>query len=70
MMSGSTKKEDRKFILEVIQVYRNLPALWKIKSDEYSDRNKLESYEILHIKYQERFPEVTIDDVEKKIYCD
>ena len=32
--------EERKFILEVIEVYRSLPALWNVKSKDYSNRTK------------------------------
>ncbi|XP_064107222.1 uncharacterized protein LOC135216112 isoform X1 [Macrobrachium nipponense] len=67
-MSAAAKKGERKFVREFIEAYRNLPALWKTKSDEYSDRNKKsESYETLLRKYQEKYPEATTDDVKKKI---
>ena len=33
-------REDRDFILECLEVYQSLPALWRIKSDEYSNRVK------------------------------
>lgn len=38
---------------EFVKVYRNLPALWKVESDDYSDRNKkLKSQETLQQKYE------------------
>jgi hypothetical protein len=47
-----SKEEERKFLLECIEVYRNLPALWKVKSKEYSDRNKKDAaYGTLLAKY-------------------
>ena len=62
------KQEDRNFILVWIQVYRELPALWKVKSKEYNDRNKKnEAYEILLAKYRERYPHATKEDAKKKI---
>jgi len=33
-------KEDRKFILECIEVYDSLPGLWNVKSKDYSNRIK------------------------------
>lgn len=31
---------NREFTTELINLYRSLPALWKIKCKDYSDRNK------------------------------
>jgi hypothetical protein len=33
-------KDERKFILECIEVYHPLPALWNVKSKDYSNRMK------------------------------
>ena len=33
-------KHEKKFHLELIDVYRSLPQLWNVKSNCYSDRNK------------------------------
>jgi hypothetical protein len=39
MIMATTAKEDqRKFILECIEVYHSLPALWNVKSKDYSNR--------------------------------
>lgn len=44
----------REFISEFINMYQSLPCLWKIKSKEYSDRNKKnEAYEKLVEKLKE-----------------
>ncbi|KAK8392484.1 hypothetical protein O3P69_014686 [Scylla paramamosain] len=50
----SAKKEaEKKFLIEVLGVYRTLPALWRIKSDDYSNRaKKAEAYDILLQKYR------------------
>ncbi|KAK7079798.1 hypothetical protein SK128_016389, partial [Halocaridina rubra] len=65
-MSAQTQ-EDRQFITECIQVYRQLPALWKVKSEEYRDRNKKkESYDILIRKFRERCPQADRETVKKK----
>lgn len=66
-MSSSERNEERNFILECIQVYRDHSALWEIKSHDYMDRNKKNhAYDVLLKKYQERFPTATLDDVKKK----
>jgi hypothetical protein len=37
-MATTTKEDERKFILECIEVYHSLPALWNVKSKDYSNR--------------------------------
>ncbi|XP_055910563.1 uncharacterized protein LOC129944929 [Eupeodes corollae] len=60
--------EDTNFMLELIEVYRSLPVLWNIKSKEYSNRYlKNEQYEMLLLKYKEKYPEATKKDVTQKI---
>jgi len=67
-MSSYERNEERNFILECIQVYRDHSALWEIKSDDYMDRNKKNhAYDVLLKKYQERFPTATLDDVKKNL---
>ncbi|XP_055844806.1 uncharacterized protein LOC129911143 isoform X3 [Episyrphus balteatus] len=59
---------DKNFILEFIQVYRSLPALWNVKSRDYSNRNlKNEQYETLLKKYNEKYPEATKKELSQKI---
>ena len=66
-MIMSEKEEDRCFQLECIDVYRQLPALWKVKSDDYSDRKKKDAaYAVLVEKFKEKYPNYTRDDVIKK----
>ena len=61
-------KEEKKFLLELIDVYRSLPALWQIKSNEYSERQKRDSaYETLLIKYREYYKEGTKDELKIKL---
>ena len=56
------------FIFEFIEVYRNLPALWQVKSKLYSNRlGKNEQYEILLNKYKEKYPNADRKDVAQKI---
>lgn len=51
-MAEKKKESERKMMMEIIDVYRSLSALWKIKSDEYSDREKkADAYKILYGKY-------------------
>ena len=64
----SVKEEDRAFPLECIDVYRTLPALWKVKSDDYSNRQKKHAaYAVLIEKFKEKYPNYTKEDVKKKI---
>lgn len=66
-MDKSTKENERKFILECIDVYRELPCLWKITSADYSNRSKKEAaYSTLLSKYQERYENATKEDVKRK----
>ena len=61
-------KEEKKFLLELIDVYRNLPSLWKIKSKDYGDRNiKDRDYETLLIEYREYYKEGTKEELKKKL---
>lgn len=66
-MATKGKDDERKFILECIEVYRSLPALWDIKSKEYSNRNKKnEQYEQLLRKYREYYPDADKSQLVKK----
>ncbi|KAF7269012.1 hypothetical protein GWI33_017933 [Rhynchophorus ferrugineus] len=62
------KKAEKQFIAECIEVYRGLPALWDVKSKDYSNRaKKREQYDVLIGKYREKFPDADIQEVVKKI---
>ena len=37
-MAMKAKEDERKFILDCIEVYHSLPALWNVKSKNYSSR--------------------------------
>lgn len=64
----AAKENDKVFILEFIEVYRGLPALWDIKSKDYTNRAKKgEQYEVLLEKYREKHPEADKQEVVKKI---
>jgi hypothetical protein len=39
-MATKPKEDERKFILECIEVYHSLPALLNVKSKDYSNRIK------------------------------
>lgn len=58
----------REFFTEFIELYRNFPCLWKVKSSEYSDREKKnQAYAVLVNKFQEVDRAATKDTVTKKI---
>jgi hypothetical protein len=39
-MAMKAKEDERKLILECIEVYHSLPGLWNVKSKDYSNRMK------------------------------
>nr|CAD7198312.1 unnamed protein product [Timema douglasi] len=48
-------------------LYQSLPVLWKVKSDDYMDRDKkAQVYEKLLELYHERYPKATREDLAKK----
>jgi hypothetical protein len=67
-MAGKQKiSKERDFIMECIHLYRELPALWNVKSKQCHNRDKKNSaYETLLVKYKEMYPDATKDDVKKK----
>lgn len=68
LFTMGTKAEDRIFISEFIDVYHSLPALWDVKSKDYSNRfKKNEQYDQLLEKYRENFPNADKQEVIKKI---
>lgn len=65
---SSKKESEKQFLIQLIEVYRNLPALWQIKSDDYHNRNKkIECYKVLFSKYQEFYKDQSMEDLKKKI---
>lgn len=61
------REESQNFILEFIEVYRSLPALWDIRSKEYANRDiKNSQYSTLLSKYKEFYPDCDKAAVVKK----
>lgn len=59
---------DKRFWCEFIDLYKQHPCLWNIKSKEYSNRNmKSEAYDVLVKKLREKEESATRDTVTKKI---
>ena len=53
---------------EFIEIYKSEPCLWKVKSDDYHNRDKRNAaYKKLIEKLQEIQPEANLDMVKKKI---
>jgi hypothetical protein len=64
------QKKKKKIILECIEVYHSLPALWNIKSKDYINRvKKMNKYEHLFHKYIERLPDADKIQLIKKFNC-
>ncbi|XP_067637747.1 zinc finger protein 846-like isoform X2 [Eurosta solidaginis] len=62
------KNAKKKFTLDLIYLYRNLPALWNINSEAFKNLPlQNEQLEILLTKYRERYPNATKEDVKKKM---
>ncbi|XP_077109879.1 uncharacterized protein LOC143766243 isoform X2 [Ranitomeya variabilis] len=60
----------QEFVRALIDMYRSLPCLWKIKSADYSNRYKRKAaYEKLEALYKQHHPTETVDEniVRKKI---
>lgn len=61
-------KKNVENITEFIDIYKSKPCLWKVKCDEYHDRDKRNAaYKKLLEKLQEIESEATVDVVKKKI---
>jgi hypothetical protein len=66
-MATKPKGDKTKFILECIEVYHSLPALWIVKSKNYSNKmEKNEQCEHLPRKYIERCPDADKNQLIKK----
>lgn len=64
----TSKDFNRKFWSEFIELYRQHPALWKTKSEEYKTKKlKEDAYVELTKKMKEEDPNATKDSVKKKI---
>lgn len=65
MAATSTDKE---FWGEFLELYKQYPCLWRVKSKEYSDKGKRnEAYDVLVDKLHEKDATATRDTVAKKI---
>jgi hypothetical protein len=60
------KNEEQGFILENIEVWKLLPALYNVKSKDYGNRQeKNDVYAILFDKYRDRYLQANRKDVTK-----
>ncbi|KAL4706056.1 hypothetical protein ACJJTC_001654 [Scirpophaga incertulas] len=65
---SDVRNYSKEFLTQFIDLYKSLPTLWKIKSKEYSDRNKKnEPYHLMIEKLKKVEPNATRDTVTKKI---
>ncbi|XP_037940939.1 uncharacterized protein LOC119673904 isoform X2 [Teleopsis dalmanni] len=60
--------EQTDFIIELLNVYRSLPALWDVNSKDYKTLSvKNAQYDRLLLKFQEKYPNATKKCLSKKI---
>lgn len=61
--------DEQKFLINFIERYQCLEALWNTKLDAYSNRDeKRKQYEILLELFKEQYPNGTVEDVKKNKY--
>ncbi|XP_075148575.1 uncharacterized protein LOC142222354 [Haematobia irritans] len=61
-------RHERRLCLELLEMYRDMPALWDVTSFEYSDRRlKRTCYQKLLKKYREWAPDANLNDLKKKL---
>ncbi|XP_026749272.2 uncharacterized protein LOC113510053 [Galleria mellonella] len=64
---NALRSKEREFIVDCIHLYRELPALWNVKSKIYHDRlQKTKAYDLLLAKYKEMYPDAKKEDVKRK----
>lgn len=60
--------QNKQFWLEFIELYKSLPALWKVKSECYRNRElKNQGYQVMIEKLKELEPDACRELVKKKI---
>lgn len=65
---AAVKDVDLDFWREFIEIYRDMPSLWKVNSDAYKNKRlKQECYDRLTEKLREIEPSATIDLTKRKI---
>jgi hypothetical protein len=66
---GSTS-QNRQFWTEFIELYKRLPAVWKVKCELYKNRNlKSEGYETMEANLKEIVSNANLETVKKRIIC-
>lgn len=65
---AAVKDADLEFWIEFIEMYREMPSLWKVYSDQYKNKRlKQQCYSKMLEKLREIEPSATIDLVKRKI---
>lgn len=68
LTTSCTTGKERQFWAEFIEIHKENPCLWKIKSKEYSDKvKKNAAYDLLVEKLKEKDADATRELVTKKI---
>ena len=59
----------REHVIRLVDFYRELPALWNVRHKDHKNKHFLQlGYEQLELKMQETIPEITCDQIKKKIH--
>lgn len=66
--NSCTSEEEQQFVTDFIEIYKEYPCLWKIKSKDYSNKVKRNAaYDLLVEKLKEKDSNASRDLVTKKI---
>ena len=66
VMSSKRTAEEQQFLIEFIEEYRSLPALWCVTSTEYRNKKNEQNSKLLN-KYKEKYLNVEKKYVIKKL---
>lgn len=67
-MADDRQRSEREVITDLIELYRDMPCLWDLTSENYKDSTqKKNAWEILTMKVKEIDPSANVATAKKKI---